>query len=58
MKKLNYFRIAGVCKDYCGLLNEEAIRLNFSLIYELLDEVLVSLSEILSIFTIYFVTTA
>jgi AP-4 complex subunit mu-1 len=33
-------RIAGVCKDYCGLLNEEAIRLNFSLIYELLDEVL------------------
>ena len=35
-------RIAGVCKDYCGLLNEEAIRLNFSLIYELLDEVLVS----------------
>ena len=35
-------RIAGVCKDYCGLLNEESIRLNFVLIYELLDEVLVS----------------
>ncbi|KAL5474709.1 hypothetical protein EMCRGX_G026694 [Ephydatia muelleri] len=33
-------RIAGLCKDYCGLLNEEAIRLNFVLIYELLDEVL------------------
>ena len=36
-------RIAGLCKDYCGLLNEEAIRLNFVLIYELLDEVLVSM---------------
>jgi AP-4 complex subunit mu-1 len=33
-------RIAGVCKDYCGLLNEESIRLNFVLVYELLDEVL------------------
>lgn len=33
-------RIAGLCKDYCGILNEEAIRLNFVLIYELLDEVL------------------
>lgn len=32
-------RIAGLCKDYCGVLNEEAIRLNFVLIYELLDEV-------------------
>ena len=37
-------RIAGLCKDYCGVLNEEAIRLNFVLIYELLDEVLVSIS--------------
>lgn len=35
-------RIAGLCKDYCGVLNEEAIRLNFVLVYELLDEVLVS----------------
>ena len=35
------YRIAGLCKDYCGILNEEAIRLNFVLIYELLDEVLV-----------------
>ena len=32
-------RIAGLCKDYCGILN---VRLNFVLIYELLDEVLVS----------------
>ena len=36
------FRIAGLCKDYCGLLNEESIRLNFVLVYELLDEVMVS----------------
>ena len=35
-------RVAGLCKDYCGILNEEAIRLNFVLIYELLDEVMVS----------------
>ena len=40
-------RIAGLCKDYCGILNEEAIRLNFVLIYELLDEVLVSMLMIL-----------
>ena len=40
---LSHDRIAGLCKDYCGVLNEEAIRLNFVLIYELLDEVLVSL---------------
>ncbi len=26
-------------QDYCGLLSEEAIRKNFVLIYELLDEV-------------------
>ena len=44
--RLPYFhRIAGLCKDYCGILTEEAIRLNFALIYELLDEVLVSLSH-------------
>lgn len=29
-------------KDYCGVLNEESIRKNFILIYELLDEVIVS----------------
>jgi AP-4 complex subunit mu-1 len=33
-------RLAKVFKDYCGVLNEEAIRRNFSLIYELLDEML------------------
>ncbi len=40
---LNVCRVAGLCKDYCGVLNEEAIRLNFVLIYELLDEVMVSI---------------
>eukprot|EP00041_Stephanoeca_diplocostata_P004609 m.47741 g.47741 ORF g.47741 m.47741 type:complete len:447 (-) comp15235_c0_seq1:217-1557(-) len=33
-------RIANLCKDYCGVLTEESIRLNFVLIYELLDEVI------------------
>lgn len=33
-------RISKVIKDYCGILSEESIRKNFSLIYELLDEVL------------------
>lgn len=29
-----------VFKDYCGLITEEAIRRNFTLIYELLDELM------------------
>lgn len=33
-------RLAKVFKDYCGVLNEESIRRNFTLIYELLDEML------------------
>ncbi|KAG5182084.1 coatomer protein complex, gamma sub-unit [Tribonema minus] len=33
-------RLAKVFKDYCGTLTEEAIRKNFILIYELLDEML------------------
>ncbi|KAL3154481.1 hypothetical protein ABBQ32_013945 [Trebouxia sp. C0010 RCD-2024] len=32
-------RVGGIIKDYCGLLSEEAVRKNFVLIYELLDEV-------------------
>ena len=39
-----FHRIATICKDYCGVLNEESIRCNFTLIYEILDEVLVSIS--------------
>jgi len=33
-------RLAVLFKDYCGILSEEAVRKNFVLIYELLDEVL------------------
>ncbi|XP_068752291.1 uncharacterized protein [Montipora capricornis] len=33
-------RVSDLCKDYCGVLNEESIKMNFPLIYELLDEVL------------------
>merc|ERR1719440_273880 len=33
-------KIAKVIKDFCGVLNEESIRKNFILIYELLDEML------------------
>eukprot|EP00924_Labyrinthula_sp_SR-Ha-C_P007276 maker-scaffold_8-snap-gene-14.6-mRNA-1 protein AED:0.25 eAED:0.25 QI:25/1/1/1/1/1/2/74/462 len=31
-------RISDIFKDYCGVLNEESIRKNFVLLYELLDE--------------------
>ena len=34
-------RVSQLIKDYCGVLTEEAIRKNLSLIYELLDEILV-----------------
>lgn len=35
-------RIARVIKDYVGVLNEDSIRKNFVLVYELLDEAIVS----------------
>ena len=35
-------RIARVIKDYLGILNEDSLRKNFVLVYELLDEVIVS----------------
>lgn len=35
-------RIARVIKDYLGVLNEDSLRKNFVLVYELLDEVIVS----------------
>jgi AP-4 complex subunit mu-1 len=38
MELLN--RIAKVIKDFCGVLSEEAIRKNFVLIYEILEEML------------------
>lgn len=33
-------RIAKITKDYLGVLNEESLRKNFTLVYELLDEVI------------------
>lgn len=33
-------RVCTVIKDFCGVLSEEAIRKNFILIYELLDEMI------------------
>lgn len=33
-------RVCKIIKDYCGIMNEEAIRKNFVLIYEILDEVI------------------
>ena len=35
-------RLCSVIKDYCGVLNEEAIRKNFILIIELLGEIIVT----------------
>ena len=31
-------RVCKLIKDFCGILNEESIRKNFTLIYEVLDE--------------------
>jgi AP-4 complex subunit mu-1 len=39
-------RLATVFKDYCGILNEDSLRQNFVLIYELLDETLVRHNKI------------
>lgn len=38
-------RLAALVKDYCGNVSEKSVQMNFALIYELLDEVLVSPSE-------------
>ncbi|KAJ7558455.1 hypothetical protein O6H91_04G040100 [Diphasiastrum complanatum] len=37
-------RISRVTKDYLGILNEDSLRKNFVLVYELLDEMIVSMS--------------
>lgn len=34
------YRMMKVFRDYCGVLNEETIRKNFVLIYEIIDEVI------------------
>ena len=46
-------RLAKVFKDYCGVLTEEAIRKNFILIYELLDEMIVRATASIAIEEIY-----
>ncbi|XP_048839591.1 AP-4 complex subunit mu-1 isoform X1 [Brienomyrus brachyistius] len=33
-------RLAALIKDYCGSLSEKSVRMNFALIYEMLDEML------------------
>jgi AP-4 complex subunit mu-1 len=33
-------KISKIIKDFCGIISEEAIRKNFVLIYELLDEIM------------------
>ncbi len=35
-------RFSNLVKDYCGVLTEESIQLNFALINELVDEIIVS----------------
>lgn len=40
-------RISRVTKDYLGILSEESLRRNFVLVYELLDEVIVSIPDLL-----------
>lgn len=32
------YRLMKMIRDYCGVLNEESIRKNFVLIYEIIDE--------------------
>uniref|UniRef100_A0A8B9K2M5 MHD domain-containing protein n=1 Tax=Astyanax mexicanus TaxID=7994 RepID=A0A8B9K2M5_ASTMX len=39
-------RLAALTKDYCGSLCEKSVRMNFALIYELLDEMVVRKNEI------------
>lgn len=34
------YRMMKVFRDYCGVLNEESIRKNFILIYEIIEEII------------------
>ena len=43
-----FARFYHVCKDFCGVVNEQSIRANVLLIYELLDEYIVSVHTISS----------
>jgi AP-4 complex subunit mu-1 len=33
-------RITKIVKDFCGVINEEAVRKNFPMVYEILEELL------------------
>lgn len=46
-------RVSQLIKDYCGVLTEEGIRKNLSLIYELLDEIMVRFNRSLPVFSGY-----
>lgn len=39
-------RLAALTKDYCGSLSEKSVRMNFALIYELLDEMVVNVLSV------------
>lgn len=43
-------RIARVTKDYLGVLNEDSLRKNFVLVYELLDEMIVSFNVFIFVY--------
>lgn len=43
-------RLVGLIKDYCGSVCEKTVRMNFALIYELLDEMVVSHTHAFIIF--------
>ena len=45
------YRMMKVFRDYCGVLNEESIRKNFVLIYEIIDDILQCLSNLVNIVT-------
>lgn len=44
-------RLAALTKDYCGSLSEKSVRMNFALIYELLDEMVVNVLSLIFIVT-------
>lgn len=50
-------RIARVTKDYLGILSEESLRRNFVLVYELLDEVIVSIVDFVFLCTVFLFST-
>jgi len=33
-------KIGNIIKDFCGVINEESVRKNFALVYEILEEII------------------